>query len=265
VTCIVFVHAHPDDEALLTGGTMAQLSSRGHRVVLVTATDGAAGLTSATGTSPTAVAATRTAELHAAARALRCARVACLGYPDSGSAGPVLAGSFAALPVGDTAARLAAVLREERADMVVGYDAVGGYGHRDHRQVHRATRAAAALAGTPRVLEATVDRRALQRALRVASPLTRGAADFRPQRFADRYSDPADITHVIDVRPHLAAKRAAMQAHASQRDGGDEQRSLERFLRLPAPVFALVFGREWFVEVGAATRPRRRRDLLERA
>lgn len=264
MTCIVFVHAHPDDEALLTGGTMAQLSSRGHRVVLVTATDGAAGLTAAA-IGATGLAATRRAELDDAARALGCARVARLGYPDSGSEGPAPAGSFATLPVEEPARTLAALLQEEQADVVVGYDAAGGYGHRDHRQVHRATRVAAGLAATPRVLEATVDRRALQRALRLTALLTRGADDFRPERFADRYSDPTDITHVVDVRPHLSAKRAAMRAHASQRLGGDQQRSLERFLRLPAPLFALAFGREWFLEVGAAPPARRRRDLLSPA
>lgn len=244
---------------------MAQLSSRGHRVVLVTATDGAAGLTSPGAISPAGVAATRTAEVRDAARSLGCARVMSLGYPDSGSVGPVPDGSFAALAVGEPAARLAALLREERADVVVGYDPAGGYGHRDHRQVHRVTRAAAELSATPRLLEATVDRRALQRALRLVAPLTRGADDFRPERFADRYSHPADITHCVNVRRKLEAKRAAMRAHVSQRDGGDQVRSLERFLRLPAPVFALAFGREWFVEVGADVPVRRHGDLLNPA
>ena len=47
MTTLVFLHAHPDDEALLTSGTMARAAAEGHRVVLVVATDGAAGLTSA--------------------------------------------------------------------------------------------------------------------------------------------------------------------------------------------------------------------------
>src|SRR5687768_17000399 len=43
--CVVFVHAHPDDEAIFTGGTMAQLAADGHRVVLVVCTGGELGLT----------------------------------------------------------------------------------------------------------------------------------------------------------------------------------------------------------------------------
>jgi hypothetical protein len=48
----------------------------------------------------------------------------------------------------------------------------------------------------------------------------------------------------------LRRKRAAMAAHGSQRRGGDERRSMDRFVRLPLPIFWLVFGREWFVENG---------------
>ena len=53
-----------------------------------------------------------------------------------------------------------------------------------------------------------------------------------------------------DVRPHLDAKRAAMGAHESQRGGGRRPRSLDIFLRLPTPIFAKLFGREWFIETG---------------
>ena len=67
MSTVVFVHAHPDDEALLTSGTMARLSAHGHRVVLVMATDGAAGLVSQEVASDGDVAATRQAELAAGA------------------------------------------------------------------------------------------------------------------------------------------------------------------------------------------------------
>lgn len=79
---IVFVHAHPDDEALLTAGTMARASSQGLRVVLIVATDGEAGLTSAELTGNLAL--RRRAELAASADALGVDRIESLGYPDSG-------------------------------------------------------------------------------------------------------------------------------------------------------------------------------------
>ena len=58
------------------------------------------------------------------------------------------------------------------------------------------------------------------------------------------------ITHRVRVRGALRRKRAAMAAHGSQRRGGDGRRALDRFVRLPLPVFWLVFGREWYVEHG---------------
>lgn len=265
MSTIVFVHAHPDDEALLTGGTMAQLAARGHRVVLVTATDGAAGLTSSVYGGPDRLAVTRRREVEHAAAALGCARTVALGFRDSGSAGPLEPDAFAALPVDVPAERLAAVLTEEAAHLVVGYDPAGGYGHRDHRQVHRVTRRAAELAGTPRMLEATVDRRQLQRALRLVRPLTRGAPDFRPERFDSLFAAPADITHRIDVRRQVAAKRAAFAGHASQASSDGDVRSLQRFLALPRPLFGLLFGQEWFTELGGRVPRRRITDVLRPA
>jgi LmbE family N-acetylglucosaminyl deacetylase len=260
---IVFFHAHPDDEVLLTGGTMARLAAEGHRVVLVTATAGEAGLT-ADDLRPS-LADVRLRELHRSAEALGCARIEVLGYADSGSdrGRPPSSGTFAATPVEQAAARLAAVLREESADVVTGYDPAGGYGHPDHVQVHRVAGRAAELAGTPLRLDATVDRRALQRALRVAGAIRPRSSDFAPARFDDLYSDPAVITHRVDVRGFLDQKRAAMRAHASQTTAGTPaegaaaaERGLAWMLRLPRPLYRLAFGREWFVEHGrAAARP----------
>src|SRR5947208_12803701 len=78
---LVAFHAHPDDEALFTGGTLARCSAEGHRVVVVTATAGELGLT---GAGAADLGATRSAELDAAAAALGVARVVHLGYGDSG-------------------------------------------------------------------------------------------------------------------------------------------------------------------------------------
>lgn len=254
------LHAHPDDEALLTGGTLALVAAGGDRVVLVTATDGRAGLSAST----SGLSAVRRRELHAAAAALGCARTVSLGYRDSGDRGEHPDG-FAHVPVEEAAARLAAVLVQERADVLTTYDPSGGYGHPDHRQVHRVGARAAEIAGVAVVLEATVDRRRLLMVLRWARRLRRFVAlpeDFRPERFSDAYCDPRDITHRVDVRRHLAQKRAAMAAHVSQTSGGDSDRTLAVVLRLPRPVFGLLFGVEWFVQRGRPTALGRTSDVF---
>src|SRR3954465_5397171 len=84
--CLVSFHAHPDDEALLTAGTLARAAAEGHRVVLVVATAGEAGLGGGGGTRP-ALATRRRTELEQSARALGCVRVEVLGYADSGMHG----------------------------------------------------------------------------------------------------------------------------------------------------------------------------------
>ena len=138
---------------------------------------------------------------------------------------------------------------------MVIYDAAGGYGHPDHVQVHRVGLRAAELARTRVVLEATIDRRSLQRALRRIDRFTGGRLSIRvPALRAARYdtlfSDPDMITHRVDVRGYLGQKRAAMSAHASQASGDDGSRLLANLLRLPPPLSRLVLGHEWFVERG---------------
>ena len=248
---LVSFHAHPDDEALLTSGTLARAAAQGHRVVVVVATDGGAGLAAAEQMGA-GLAQRRVGELEASARALGVARVVRLGYADSGlphRPGEV-AGAFADAAVDEAAERLAAVLAEESAEVVTTYDAAGGYGHADHVQVHRVGARAAELAGTPVVLEATVDRTALQRALRLVHRLPGVPPDFHPDRFAAAYTPRDRITHKIDVRPWIEAKRASMAAHASQAAGGDSARTLAVLLRLPRPVFRAVLGHEWYAEPG---------------
>lgn len=244
---LVAFHAHPDDEALLTAGTMAKAASEGHRVILVVATDGGAGLSAETSAS---LAARRRAELHASARALGCARVEFLGYEDSGADGSAPGNAFARAEVDQAARRLADLLIGERADVLTSYDAAGGYGHPDHRQVHRVGARAAALARTPVVLEATVDRTLLLRAVRLLRWVPGLPADFTAPRLRDAYVPRERLTHRIDVTAFAEAKRAAMAAHASQVTGGGAARTLAVFLRLPLPVFRRVFGYEWYVEVG---------------
>ena len=250
---VVCFHAHPDDEALLMGGTIARLAAEGHRVVLVTATAGERGLAAADVTRRNDLGDLRAGELQSSARLLGCARVVMLGYPDSGSdagpeAGLMAGGTFATTAVEDAARRLCEVLVEENAAVLTIYDPAGGYGHPDHVQVHRVGKRAAELAHTTVVLEVTVDRQLLQRALRLIRLCRPKSPDFEPSRFDNLFTDRARITHKVDVRAFLPQKRAAMQAHSSQATGDAVDRSLAWFLRLPPPMYRLAFGREWFVE-----------------
>ena len=255
---LVSLHAHPDDEALLTGGTLARVAAEGHRVVLVVATDGAAGL--ADGSSES-LAARRAAELDRSAQALGVARVVRLGHRDSGyltaatSEGEPV---FRDLPVELVAAEVARVLREEGADVLTSYDARGGYGHPDHVHVHHVGALAAELAGTPVVLEATVDRTLLHRAMRVVSLVPGGVGDVTADRVRGAFTARRDITHRVDVRRHAGVKRAALAAHASQSETGGVRgvRGLGLLLLLPRPVFRVLAGREWFVQRGVV--PERR-------
>jgi LmbE family N-acetylglucosaminyl deacetylase len=255
---LVSFHAHPDDEALLTGGTLARAAADGHRVVLVVATAGELGLASSALTDGT-LGERRRLELLTSARALGVARVEVLGYADSGAAGRDEPGelpeAFSAADVEEVAERLAVILREESADVLTSYDAAGGYGHPDHVHVHRVAARAAELAGTPVLLEATVDRRWIVRAVGLLRLLSRLVRMPELPDMTMAYTAHADLTHCVDVVAFLGAKRAALRAHASQATSDGSQRTLALLLRLPRPIAAVVLGREWFREVGRTSDP----------
>jgi LmbE family N-acetylglucosaminyl deacetylase len=248
---IVSFHAHPDDEALLTAGTLARASAQGNRVVLVTATAGEGGLAASEFGRGARLGARRLTELYRSADAIGAARVEVLGYADSGLHGEVEPTDdvrpFARADVTEAATRLADLLADESADVLTSYDAAGGYGHPDHVQVHRVAARAAELAGTPVVLEATVDRDLLLRGLRLARRLRLLPDEVDVEAFERAFTPGPEITHRVDVRPWCTAKRAAMAAHASQATADSGDRTLAAFLRFPGPLYRLVLGREWFV------------------
>ncbi|PZG16800.1 PIG-L domain-containing protein [Nonomuraea aridisoli] len=247
----MFFHAHPDDEALLTAGTMAKLAAEGHRVVLVVATAGERGLAEIE--PGEALGETRLKELYTSAALLGCARVECLGYGDSGLSpkGGVADerpdNAFIDADTEEAAKALAAILQEEQADLLTIYDPAGGYGHPDHVQVHRVGRRAAKIAGTEIVLEATVNRDPLVRLLKLAGRFYRFPPEFDVRTFESAYAPGETITHRVNVRKYTKQKRASMAAHASQASGGDSDRTLAVMLKVPRPLYRLVFGTEWYV------------------
>lgn len=242
---IVSLHAHPDDEALLTGGWLAQRAAACDRVVLVFATDGDAGLTATTYSSES-LGQTRRREAAASAKLLGAARVVWLGYADSGmvDAPTTGQGRLVDAPVEEAARAVGAILDEEDADILTGYDANGGYGHPDHVHVHRIARTAQQFAARrPLLLEATLDRTWLVRILRLARPLGWLLPGVTIPG-EDIYTARARISHAMDIRSHFDAKRAALAAHASQTSGG--VRTIRLILALPRPLARRVLGTEWF-------------------
>ncbi|MBP6729843.1 MAG: PIG-L family deacetylase, partial [Microthrixaceae bacterium] len=166
---LVSFHAHPDDESIATGGTIAKAVADGHRVVLVMATRGEMGEVADDFLDPgEQLGIRRIGETFESAKVLGVHRVEFLGYVDSGMMGESTndrAYSFWRADVDAAAARLAQILREESADVLTIYDEIGGYGHPDHIQVHRVGARAAELAGVTEVFEATINRDAMIRSI----------------------------------------------------------------------------------------------------
>lgn len=255
---MVSFHAHPDDEVLFTGGTLARVAAEGHRVILAVATAGGAGQASERYDRQT-LAAQRMRELEESATVLGCADLVTFDFPDSGWRVTPPPGSFSQLPVAEAAAPLADLLRRERADALTVYDQAGGYGHPDHRQVHDVGTYAAGLAGTRLVLEATMDRRSMQTVARLVQAVPRVLPEIKAEDFADAYTDRADLTHRVDVRAYLDHKRRALLAHLSQASASRGTRTLALLLRLPPFLFSRALGYERFVEQGR--NPDRRHQL----
>jgi LmbE family N-acetylglucosaminyl deacetylase len=277
---IVSFHAHPDDEALLTSGTLARAAADGHRVVIVVATAGEAGLAREDWAAH-ALGRRRTAELEESARAIGAARVEVLGYPDSGwstgttvdatrggngvdSGEPSAPTPFSRMNLDTLATDLAALLTEEAADVLTIYDANGGYGHPDHIQVHRVGVRAAELAGTPVVLEATIDRDLICRAVRALRRMAPVVPLPEIPDLSAAYTARADLTHRVDVRRHLGAKIGSLRAHVSQSTdaAGGDVRTLALLLRLPRPLRHRALRYEWFTERGRTATGTRIDDIF---
>jgi N-acetyl-1-D-myo-inositol-2-amino-2-deoxy-alpha-D-glucopyranoside deacetylase len=213
---VLFVHAHPDDETIDTGGTLATLVERGAQVTVITCTRGERGEIigedlQASIDSPQAIATLRENELREAMKALGVTDHRFLGetgarwdgraprnYLDSGMQwGPLGAeptgefdpSSLTGAEFGDVSADIAAVILAVKPHVVVSYDDWGGYGHPDHIRAGQAARRAAEVYGVPY--------------FSIVPPDDRGAA-------------PEPVATSVDVAPVLERKLAALGEYRSQ-------------------------------------------------
>ncbi len=237
---VLVLHAHPDDEAIFSGITLRRLADAGARTVLVVATAGELGSSRVPLRVGETIPERRIAELEAAAALLGVSRLALLGRRDSGLPGWSSGAHSRALAVADPmriAATVAEIADDEGAATLVHDDEQGIYGHPDHRATHRIGATAAELVGAT-AYRMTVDREHLHVSARDRH-LVHGAARAAAVPFGRMT---AEIPLAIaGSATELAAKRAAITAHASQVAEAD----------VPVDGFADAYGLEWFRRYGA--------------
>ena len=261
---VMFVHAHPDDESMGSGGTIARLVAEGVRVDLVTCTDGAEGEIHDPTLDPAEarprLAQIRAAELACSVEALGggAVRQHLLGYRDSGMMGTDANGhpdSFWQADIEEATRRLTEIVRSARPAAIVSYDENGNYGHPDHinaariaREVYQASRGSEW--AVSRFHELAFHRDAwfgLMTEMKergIALPWDMGAdadadADASWEESFGRTEE--EITTRIDVSAHLAAKRASMDCHRTQRQ------DLGWLLELPDDLADRAIATEYYV------------------
>ena len=222
---LLLVHAHPDDEAISTGGVIMKAKAHGHRVVLVTATRGEAGEIYNMDPRETRprLAVIRTEELKAAGEVLGVDRIEFLGYRDSGMVDTPEnkdPRSFHQARLDEAAGRLAVFLREERPDVVVTYAEDGQYGHPDHIKAHFVTLAALDLlqreGWSPAKLYYTAIPRSMMEEYAKQYP---DQGERRSRQNIRVVGTPDElVTTRIDVHDYVDQKRKAFEAHLSQND-----------------------------------------------
>jgi N-acetyl-1-D-myo-inositol-2-amino-2-deoxy-alpha-D-glucopyranoside deacetylase len=244
---LLLVHAHPDDEAISTGGVMMKAKAHGHRVVLITATRGEVGeiYNMDEATSRPRLGEIRTQELKNASEILGVDRQEFLGYRDSGmvdTADNKDPRSFHQAKLEEAAGRLAVFLREERPDVVVTYDEDGVYGHPDHIKAHFVTNAALDLVeheGVPvKKLYYTAIPRSMMQAFLEQMPEEARRAASGNMRIAGTPDEL--VTTQVDVHAYLDGKRDAFRAHVSQNDPNSW------FANMASQIYELAFGTEFF-------------------
>ncbi|MFF5129252.1 N-acetyl-1-D-myo-inositol-2-amino-2-deoxy-alpha-D-glucopyranoside deacetylase [Streptomyces syringium] len=241
---LLLVHAHPDDESINNGATMAKYAAEGAHVTLVTCTLGEEGevippdLAHLAADRDDTLGPYRVAELAAAMKELGVTDHRFLGgpgrYRDSGMMGAPQnehPGCFWRAEVDEAAAHLVEVIREIRPQVLVTYDPDGGYGHPDHIQAHRVAMRAVELAAEPVFRRDLGDPHTVSKVYWNCVPLSVVEAGFARLREQGKdmpfpgIASPADVpgvvpddevTAAVDSSPYASAKAAAMRAHATQ-------------------------------------------------
>lgn len=236
---LLLVHAHPDDETITTGGTIARYASEGVEVTVLTCTlgeegevigDAWAGLVASEADQ---LGGYRIAELSAALSALGSAAPRFLDgagrYRDSGMIGTPSAANpraFVNARLDEAVGAVVAVIREIRPHVVTTYDPNGGYGHPDHIQAHAITTAAVEAAATtaypetgepwstPKFYWTVTERSGLERGIAAISEFPENWRLPEPGELPS--VDDGDVTTAIDVRGVMDAKARALSAHATQ-------------------------------------------------
>ncbi len=236
---LLLVHAHPDDESIGTGATMAKYAAEGAHVTLVTCTLGEEGevipaeLAHLSADGEDRLGPYRVGELAAACAALGVEDHRFLGGPgrwrDSGMMGAATNDhprAFWRADLDEAAGELVKVIREVRPQVLVTYDANGFYGHPDHIQAHRVARRAVELAAKPdfgdgepwqiaKFYHTALPRSVMRRTAEALHEAGTGflLEDVEDMPFGNRDDD---VTTEIDARPWLGHKIAAMRAHVTQ-------------------------------------------------
>ncbi|GGZ75081.1 N-acetyl-1-D-myo-inositol-2-amino-2-deoxy-alpha-D-glucopyranoside deacetylase [Streptomyces echinoruber] len=269
---LLLVHAHPDDESINNGATMARYAAEGAQVTLVTCTLGERGEVIPPGLrhlTGAALGAHRRRELAAAMRALGVTDVRLLGgagrYRDSGMMGTADNDDPACLwraDVDEAAAHLVEVILEVRPQVLVTYDDHGGYGHPDHVQAHRIALRAADLAAEagweiPKVYWNRVPRSVAEEAFARLGEDLPGLPFEKAASVADvpGVVDDERVTTAVDGSAYAAAKAAAMRAHATQIEVAEPYFALSNGLAQP------LFTTEYY-ELVRGERPRERESDL---
>lgn len=262
---ILFVHAHPDDESIGTGATMAKYAAEGAHVTLVTCTLGEEGevipenLRYLAPDKENRLGDYRVRELADACAALGVRDHRFLGGPgrwrDSGMMGAPSnddPACFWRSDVDEAAAELVKIVREVRPQVIVTYDDNGNYGHPDHIQAHRVAWRAFELAADPshgegepwlvsKFYATATPRTVLARSVAV---MNNTEGPFETVSSVDElpYAGVPDdlVTTVVDGRDHLRAKLAALRAH------GTQMSVEEPYFALSDNVGQQAFGVEYF-------------------
>lgn len=265
---ILAVFAHPDDETFSIGGTVAHYAANGVEVTLVCATNGDAGEISDPGlATQDSLPAVRQEELRCAASKLGISQLIFLNYRDSGMAGAPEnedPRAFVNVAADEVVARLVAIIRRLRPDMVITFEPNGGYGHPDHIAIHGHTVAAYHASGDAslfvdlgapwqpdRLLYTAIPRSFFVEMRDRLAEMGEDTSMFDQwERVTGWPDDQVDV--VMDVADSLPYKWAALQCHATQ-FGPDNL-----FRRLPEPVSKQMMSKEYF----AFAHPKRKGDSL---